>query len=797
MQPQGLEALMQSQPAPQMNNPRLAAAMDVVTSDAEEQILDPRTLAMLKYKDALQAMQAADQMMASAQPAPTPPTVAERTKLAAEQGIAGLAQRLSPGVQQRGGQMAAQQAQQAMQGGGLPQLSAPNMAGMAGGGIIGQIVDAAKGAAGSIFGKQPSYDETLLLNQLVTNKINRLKNEGVLSEEGYTAAQKLLTGGADNREAHVGAILKMNDVLDTLASEAPIPNMAGMAGGGIVAFADGGAPTPTKVVPRPVPMGQPSVETQAAVSDDVARYIYNYTNLRASMEAATDPQQKAVINQRLQEMQRTFSPDIVSEAHMKMSQQSGMAGGGIVGFAEGKEVEGAPTPTNLGTPEGAREWLRKELATRQAPEQLAEAQKDLSRLQIVASQLPEQRRGEVDRTIKQLSQRISELGGVPNEESFAPSPLARQPNIFNVGIDSPRAQQEFRMEGVRDQQAQSRPSSAMNTGIASALRGPTIASPSAATSAVLEAMRARDANQEAPVQEPDPLAEFYTRQMSIDPKEVARTSADRLTELTGVKELIEQRRVEQERLRALDEAQFSPEKERSRLLRAALASGAERGLGGFGMGYAAEEGAIANERRTSQQRAIADMDKTIAELRAMGLSLFEAENVARAGAEAKQQTAATELENRRAAQILADAEMENSAAQRRSARDIAEIGGTTNEDTLLRIYTEQFMQEGKSRQESEYLAAQRMQENELARAAAMRVPTDPRLADFERQEALEKLRVARYKSIELLASRDPTAYKAEKNKIDIEINALIASIGGDGPAAAGNSGSRFSVEQVN
>jgi len=176
MQSQGLEALMQSQPAPQMNNPRLAAAMDVVTSDAEEQILDPRTLAMLKYKDALQAMQAADQMMASAQPAPTPPTVAERTKLAAEQGIAGLAQRLSPGVQQRGGQMAAQQAQQAMQGGGLPQLSAPNM--------------------------------------------------------------------------------------------------AGMADGGIVAFADGGAPTPTKVVPRPVPMGQPSVETQAAVSDDVARYIY-------------------------------------------------------------------------------------------------------------------------------------------------------------------------------------------------------------------------------------------------------------------------------------------------------------------------------------------------------------------------------------------------------------------------------------------------------------------------------------------------------------------------------------------
>jgi hypothetical protein len=137
MQPQGLGALMPqgAQQAPQMNNPRLNAAVDVVSSDAEKQILDPRTLAMLKYKDALQAMQAADQMMAAAQPQPMPPTVAERTKLAAEQGIAGLASRLSPGIQRQGGNMQAQQLQQAVSG-GLPQLSAPNMAGMAGGGIV-------------------------------------------------------------------------------------------------------------------------------------------------------------------------------------------------------------------------------------------------------------------------------------------------------------------------------------------------------------------------------------------------------------------------------------------------------------------------------------------------------------------------------------------------------------------------------------------------------------------------------------------------------------------------------------
>ena len=140
MQSQGLGALMPQaaqQMAPQQADPqRLAAATNLVSSDAERQILDPRTLALIKYKDAIQAMQAADQMMAAAQPAPTPPTVAERTKLAAEQGIAGLASKLGAGIQQQGNNMQAQQMQQAMSG-GLPQLPAPNMAGMAQGGIVG------------------------------------------------------------------------------------------------------------------------------------------------------------------------------------------------------------------------------------------------------------------------------------------------------------------------------------------------------------------------------------------------------------------------------------------------------------------------------------------------------------------------------------------------------------------------------------------------------------------------------------------------------------------------------------
>ena len=389
MQPQGLQALMQqSQPAPEMGGPRLAAATDLVSSDAEKQILDPRTLAMLKYKDAVQAMQAADQMMAAAQPQPMPPTVAERTKLAAEQGIAGLAQRLSPGIQQQGGQMAAQQAQQAM--GGIPQLAAPNMARMAGGGIVG--------------------------------------------------------------------------------------------------YAPGGtikpAPTPTPIVQRPIPMGQPNVESQAGTTDDVARYIYNYTNMRSSMEAATDPEQKAEIAYILREMQQTYDPEIVAEAHMKMSQQNGMAGGGVVAF---------------------------------------------------------------------------QPGGVVQEPAVDPEEAAYR-------------------ELLRSGQRQ-----ALESGIAS---------------------------------------------MGRDREAESLAAGTRLQELAGVSDLVEQRKAEQARLRALQEAQFSPERERSRLLRAALAGTARGGLGGLTEGYAAEEGRITGERQAVQQQAITDMDKTISELRAMGLSQFQAEQAA-------------------------------------------------------------------------------------------------------------------------------------------------------------------------
>jgi hypothetical protein len=106
------------------------------------------------------------------------------------------------------------------------------------------------------------------------------------------------------------------------------------------------------------------------------------------------------------------------------------------------------------------------------------------------------------------------------------------------------------------------------------------------------------------------------------------TAGERYRELTGLEAARAQRQAEQDRLRALQESRFSPEQERRRLLRAALAGGAQRGLGGFGMGYTAEEERIANERQLLQQQVIADMDKTISELKDLGAGQFEAEQAA-------------------------------------------------------------------------------------------------------------------------------------------------------------------------
>lgn len=465
MQPQGLAALMpQGQPAPQMNNPRLAAAMDVVTSDAEENILDPRTLAMLKYKDAVQAMQAADQMMAAAQPQPMPPTVAERTRLAAEQGIAGLAARLSPGVQQRGAQIAAQQG-----AGGLPQIAAPNM--------------------------------------------------------------------------------------------------ARMAGGGIVAFAPGGdveAAQPKDFTPALPRKNQPT--TLAEVLAEAERYD------RIKAQAA-----------RADELRRANAED----------------GYGVPVSDGGKNAVGtAYLDSETGTPLPLKDRLSKLLnlisgETRYPPgaQGSSVADPELAAL---------------------LAQQQARIDGEPTAYTSAPAPTPPTPALTTPPQNNNMPQPA----------APSAPQSDVDR-ILAQLQAP------AGSTAPTAAASPQDAEYQALLRKGEQQAlESGIASIGRDREAEARAAGARLQELAGVSDLVEQRKAEQASLRALQEAQFSPEEERRRLLRAALAGGAERGLGGFGMGYAAEEGRIAGERQAVQQQSIADLDKLIADLRAMGLSQFQAEQAA-------------------------------------------------------------------------------------------------------------------------------------------------------------------------
>jgi hypothetical protein len=145
----GIQSLMQGaptqrpqQPQPQQapatldqNDPRMAAAMNVVENDVPEplkEFVDKNDFA----QKAIALLQSAGGQAAMDQTPAKPPTIKQRVDQQAMEGVAGLLQRLAPGMQQRGRQVQSQQARQ-MLGGGMPTMGAPNMARMAMGGIVG------------------------------------------------------------------------------------------------------------------------------------------------------------------------------------------------------------------------------------------------------------------------------------------------------------------------------------------------------------------------------------------------------------------------------------------------------------------------------------------------------------------------------------------------------------------------------------------------------------------------------------------------------------------------------------
>ena len=91
-------------PAPAQNDPRMAAAMDVVKNDVPEPLQNLVSENEFAQK-AMELLQSAGGQAAMGQPPATPPTVKQRVDQQAMEGVAGLLQRLAPGMQQRGQQV--------------------------------------------------------------------------------------------------------------------------------------------------------------------------------------------------------------------------------------------------------------------------------------------------------------------------------------------------------------------------------------------------------------------------------------------------------------------------------------------------------------------------------------------------------------------------------------------------------------------------------------------------------------------------------------------------------------------
>ncbi len=231
----------QPQGMPPQNDPRMSAAMDVVESNIPE-YLNP-TDALMKRNQAAELAQQAMALMASAdrqtamsQQPPTPPTIAEQVDQRAMEGISGIAQRLAPGMQQRGQQIQKAQARK-MLSGGMPAMGAPNMARMADGGIIGYqrggdvsappvptpgVVP--KSAVGDAQIKQFAAEYMAIKGSI----------DNAQTPEGKMQAQQLLQDLRAQMGNEQGAVMQY---IDSTQGSIAAP---GMARGGIIGYQQGG-----------------------------------------------------------------------------------------------------------------------------------------------------------------------------------------------------------------------------------------------------------------------------------------------------------------------------------------------------------------------------------------------------------------------------------------------------------------------------------------------------------------------------------------------------------------------------
>ncbi len=166
----GLAALQQTNPMAQANNPRTAAAMEVVSNEGLENLLPPATEALLNLQEATNLIASADGLLAQAG-RPTTATVVEQRQQQSLDGIAAALARTQQSTpprrpmmaQQRPPMMGQQPMRPPMMGQqpmrppmqGMAGMPAPNMMRAAQGGIVGY-------AEGDLIVGPPEQDRSLL-----------------------------------------------------------------------------------------------------------------------------------------------------------------------------------------------------------------------------------------------------------------------------------------------------------------------------------------------------------------------------------------------------------------------------------------------------------------------------------------------------------------------------------------------------------------------------------------------------------------------------------------------------------
>jgi hypothetical protein len=573
---QGAPTQRPQQPQPQQapatldqNDPRMAAAMNVVENDVPEplkEFVDKNDFA----QKAIALLQSAGGQAAMDQTPAKPPTIKQRVDQQAMEGVAGLLQRLAPGMQQRGRQVQSQQARQ-MLGGGMPTMGAPNMARMAMGGIVGY-------QAGGGVEEQP------IMGPPEPNLYQRmgqgLKNYGANAQESMGILKAVKAGiGVPYEER--SAVMKQ--VRDEIAAQ-----------------------------------------NQNRDPNFIERMGQKLMNAGLNVEES-----KAILKKFYNTFGKTYEE--MSNGMAMGGQIKGYAGpdGSDVELDEdliASLMAQQPKATGYTGPSSAERGAQREREEAVTRANKANANAEYNLKARLASQYPELTREALDQYVKaQNAKRLDAVSNLEGLGSLRAKPFRMQGTDKN---ETP----EFRMQGVstaRPTETEFMPEGSSVTGGAGNIRLSEAEKPVSEATAY-DYMS--DPNLYAPTQVEEPDADILRRakqQMNRDPEAEAIAAGERLRGLIGADELMAQRAEKQAALDARREAMFSPEETRRRRISAGLAGLAERGLGGFGAGDTAERDKIFAERIASSEASVANMDKLIGELRDLGMGQFEAEERAR------------------------------------------------------------------------------------------------------------------------------------------------------------------------